>query len=164
MFPKVFLRCSFLSLSIPTGARMEAGEHLSGTPGTGGNTSDFQKVFPLKGSPLLRLHEKEHLEHQEHPSQRPGEMGAEMTWLDRLLVEDRAAMVPEMASEVEAVPRCDRWAGPLFDPALEPPCSGLPQEEIQTLREERAGILEFQAGLPRPEAERRAWAELPMPP
>lgn len=88
-----------------------------------------------------------------------GKAGPRVTWLDRLLVEDRGAMAPE----VEAVPRCDRWTGPLFDPALEPLCSGLPSEEAQALREERAAILEYTGALPRAEAERRAGFGIAFP-
>ena len=64
-----------------------------------------------------------------------------MTWLDRLLVQGPGLQVgPEMSS----------------DPTLEALCAGLPQEDAQALREERAGILEHQAAFTRDEAERRA--------
>lgn len=79
-----------------------------------------------------------------------------MTWLDRLLIEDRGAMISAMVPEVEASPSGDRWAGPLFDPTLEPLCTGLPLEASQELREERAAILEYEAGFSREEAERLA--------
>jgi hypothetical protein len=58
-----------------------------------------------------------------------------MTWLDRFL---------------------ETRPGPGFDPRLEALCAGLPDEDVEALREERAAILEHLAGLPRAEAERRA--------
>lgn len=60
-----------------------------------------------------------------------------MTWLDRLL----SGGFDTQSS---------------VDPALESLCAGLPEEEAQALREERAGILEHESGIPRAEAERRA--------
>lgn len=42
------------------------------------------------------------------------------------------------------------------DPALEALCSSQPPEEAQALREERAAIMEYGAGMTRAEAERRA--------
>lgn len=63
-----------------------------------------------------------------------------MTWLCRLLNEDPQGMVPRIA----------------FDPILETLCLGLPPSDAHALREERAGILEFDAGSTRAEAERRA--------
>lgn len=41
------------------------------------------------------------------------------------------------------------------DPTLEALCSTLPSEDAEALREERAAILEHEAGLTRAEAERR---------
>lgn len=64
-----------------------------------------------------------------------------MTWLDRFLSEEPGPM-----------PRME----PTPDPTLEALCSGLPPEDAQALREERAAILEHEAGLTRTEAERRA--------
>jgi hypothetical protein len=58
-----------------------------------------------------------------------------MTWLDRFLASN---------------------PGPVFDPHLEALCAGLPVEDAEALREERAAILEHLAGLPRTESERRA--------
>ena len=58
-----------------------------------------------------------------------------MTWLDRFL---------------------EPGPGPGFDPQLEALCAGLPVEDAEALREERAAILEHLAGLRRAEAERRA--------
>lgn len=52
--------------------------------------------------------------------------------------------------------------GPGFDPHLEALCAGLPVEDAEALREERAAILEHLAGLPRAEAE--AHAGLGRPP
>ena len=60
-----------------------------------------------------------------------------MTWLDDLLG--------------QGPPRVTN-----LDPTLERLCAGLPVEDVQALREERAAILEHLAGLPRSEAERRA--------
>ena len=79
-----------------------------------------------------------------------------MTWLDCLLVEDRGAMIPVLPPELAPVPRCDGWAGPLFDPTLETRGSGLPLEAAQDLREERAAIIEYEAGFSREDAERMA--------
>ena len=42
------------------------------------------------------------------------------------------------------------------DFVLEIICTGLPYDEAQALREERAAILEYCGGFSRPEAERRA--------
>lgn len=63
-----------------------------------------------------------------------------MTWLDRFL---------------ETCP------GPGADPHLEALCAGLPVEDAEALREERAAILEHLAGLPRAEAEGRAGLSRP---
>lgn len=53
-----------------------------------------------------------------------------------------------------------RWKQPLLsyleDPTLEALCAGLPPEDAQDLQEERAAILEYEAGLSRDEAECRA--------
>ena len=65
-----------------------------------------------------------------------------MNWLDRLVAERAEEPEPEEA-----------WP---FDPTLEALCFGLPPEDAQVLREERAGILEHQAVLTRGEAERKA--------
>lgn len=46
------------------------------------------------------------------------------------------------------------------DPALEALCAGLTPEDARELREERAAILEFEAGFSRAEAEARASVEL----
>ena len=63
-----------------------------------------------------------------------------MGWLDRLLAE-RARAGAIVPGE---------------DPTMEALCAGLPAEDAQTMREERAGILEHMAGLTRAEAEHRA--------
>lgn len=70
-----------------------------------------------------------------------------MSWLDRLLNEapERCPLAGENGAGV-----------PGLDPTLEALCSGLPPEDAQALREERAAILEYEAGLSREEAERRA--------
>jgi len=68
-----------------------------------------------------------------------------MTWLDRLLGE-----VPRQAPQVA------RESAPGTDPTLEALCAGLPDDDARALREERAGILEYQAAFIRGEAERRA--------
>lgn len=60
-----------------------------------------------------------------------------MTWLDRLL---SGGFDTESSG----------------DPALEALCAGLLEEDARALREERAGILEYESGIPRAEAERRA--------
>lgn len=60
-----------------------------------------------------------------------------MTWLDRLLsggLDSRSSA----------------------DPTLEALCAGLPEDEARALREERAGILEYESAIPRAEAELRA--------
>lgn len=77
-----------------------------------------------------------------------------MTWLDRLLRE-APRLVARMALEGAA------YCG---DPTLEALCAGLPLEDAQALREERAGILEHQAALTRDEAERRAGLSRPPDP
>ncbi len=83
----------------------------------------------------------EHLEHLEHlPERLPGE--APMTWLDKLLAEAEPSPAPEGED--------------YLDPTLEALCAGLPPEDALDLREERAGILEYEAGLSRTEAELRA--------
>jgi len=72
-------------------------------------------------------------------------MGGLMTWLDRLLsggFDTRSSA----------------------DPTLEALCAGLPEEEAQALREERAGILEYLAGFPRSEAEAVAKVGARAPP
>jgi hypothetical protein len=61
-----------------------------------------------------------------------------MTWLDDFLK--------------EAAPKGEDY----FDPTLEALCAGLPPEDALELREERAGILEHEAGFSRAEAEHRA--------
>lgn len=58
-----------------------------------------------------------------------------MTWLDRFL---------------------ETGPGLVSDPHLEALCAGLPAQDAEALREERAAILEHLAGLPRADAERRA--------
>lgn len=47
------------------------------------------------------------------------------------------------------------------DAFLDALCSGLPDEEAQALREERAAILEYEAGIPRVDAERFAGIQAP---
>ena len=79
-----------------------------------------------------------------------------MTWLDQLLKEKPGMVVPDLPPEAEPGPVGDGWAGPLFDPALEALCSGLPPGDARDLRQERAGILEHEADFTRAEAERRA--------
>jgi hypothetical protein len=58
-----------------------------------------------------------------------------MTWLDTLLAQN---------------PRS------VFDSTLEALCSGLPTDDAQDLREERAAFFEYEAGFPRREADLRA--------
>jgi hypothetical protein len=65
-----------------------------------------------------------------------------MTWLDRLLEEGSRESQPK---DAEA-----------SDSNLEALCAGLPPEDAQGLREERAAILEYEAGMSREEAEHRA--------
>lgn len=60
-----------------------------------------------------------------------------MTWLDNLLAERGQEFIP-----------ISKW-----DPSLEALCDGLPCDEAQVLREERAGILEFEGGMARSNAE-----------
>lgn len=69
-----------------------------------------------------------------------------MTWLDRFITEEAGEPVK------------------VFDPTLEAFCSGLPSEDAQMLREERAAILEYEAGFTREEAERRAGLKDSRPP
>lgn len=69
-----------------------------------------------------------------------------MTWLDRLLSEGpRPSLAGEDGSELKPAP---------WDPTLEALCGGLVPQDALALRDERAGILEHQAGLSRAEAER----------
>ncbi|WP_005036558.1 hypothetical protein [Holophaga foetida] len=74
--------------------------------------------------------------------------------LGHLHYESPAPLSPDLMSRLKA------WKAPILslieDPTLEALCSGLPPEDAQELREERAAILEHEAGLPRAEAERRA--------
>ena len=79
-----------------------------------------------------------------------------MTWLDRIMAEGAGRMGQDPAPEEKTTPRSDRWAGPLFDETLESLSAGLPSDDGRDLREERAAILEFEAGMTREEAERRA--------
>jgi len=65
-----------------------------------------------------------------------------MTWLDVFLAR---------RSKPDQEDRSSIW-----DSTLEALCAGLPPEDAQDLREERAAILEYETGLPRDEAERRA--------
>lgn len=55
-------------------------------------------------------------------------------------------------------------ATPIQDPTLEALCLGLPIEEAQAMREERAGILEYLGGMSRPLAEARAGLPVRGPP
>lgn len=73
-----------------------------------------------------------------------------MSWLDRFLAEGTGRMVQGVHQVAEPVPVH------VFDPTLKPLLSGLPPEEAQALRAERAGIIEYEAGFTRAEAERRA--------
>lgn len=58
----------------------------------------------------------------------------------------------------------DRWLStPPPDPFLARLCLDLPHDEAQALREERAGILEHEAGFTREEAEARAGIASPRP-
>ena len=79
-----------------------------------------------------------------------------MTWLDQLLKETPGMVVPELPPVVDPGPAVDGCIGPLFDPTLEALCSGLPPGDARDLRQERAGILEHEAGFTRAEAERCA--------
>ena len=57
--------------------------------------------------------------------------------------------------------RCSIQGAPMiFDPVLEALCSNLSPEDADDLRQERAGILEHEAGLTRAEAEQRAGLSL----
>lgn len=69
-----------------------------------------------------------------------------MAWLDRFITEGAREPVK------------------VFDPMLEALCSGLPPEDAQMLREERAGILEYEAGFTREEAEAHAGLKDSRPP
>lgn len=75
-----------------------------------------------------------------------------MSWLIRLLSEDLGTMIPM----VVRAPNRDRRAGPILDLTLEALCVGLPMAEALLLREERAAILEYEGGLPRPIADSMA--------
>jgi len=79
-----------------------------------------------------------------------------MTWLDQLLKENPGMVVPELPPEVVPGPVGDGWAGPLFDPTLEALCAGLPPGDARDLRQERAAILEHEAGFTQAQAERCA--------
>lgn len=65
-----------------------------------------------------------------------------MTWLDRFL-----ARPSQITPGGVSMP---------FDDHLEALCAALPPDDALALREERAGILEHQAGFTPEEAERRA--------
>ena len=67
-----------------------------------------------------------------------------MTWLDQLLKEQGQGFAPVSS----------------LDPTLERLCSGLPVEDIRDLREERAAILEYEAGFSRAKAEAKALEEI----
>ena len=70
-----------------------------------------------------------------------------MTWLDRLLAEGPGLVLPGAQEGAQG-------AHAVFDPTLEALCAGLPLEDAQALREERAAILEYEAGMTREDAER----------
>ncbi|MGA2083134.1 MAG: hypothetical protein ABSH53_21345 [Holophaga sp.] len=78
-----------------------------------------------------------------------------MTWLTRLLAEEPGLGDLDRPPVGGLVVQGAQCAPAPFDPTLETLCAGLPPEEAQALREERAGILEFEAGMTRAEAERK---------
>lgn len=84
-----------------------------------------------------------------------------MSWLDQFLKEPSGLGMPELSPKAEPTPPASGWAGPLFDPTLEGLCAGLPPQDARALRQERAAILEYEAGFTRAEAERRAGSEPP---
>ena len=94
------------------------------------------KVFPVKARHHYVLRALEHLE---HPFLKG--WGAPMNWLDCFLSRDVRAVAV---------------APPPPDEVLEPPPAGLPPEDALELREERAAILEYEAGFTRTAAERMA--------
>lgn len=96
-----------------------------------------------------------------------------MSWLDTLLSEDPKKICPlcpfssgplpslnlkgDKASVPDLSPTCPPLPDfPCRDPTLEGLCEMADSPEAQYLRQERAGILEFQGGFTRQEAERRA--------
>ncbi len=78
-----------------------------------------------------------------------------MSWLDQFLKEPPGLGMPKLPPKVEPTPPASGWPGPLFDPTLEALCAGLPPQDARALRQERAAILEYEAGFTRAEAERR---------
>lgn len=75
-----------------------------------------------------------------------------MSWLDRLLSEHP---LRQFADNHTGQP-----VGAM-DPALDELCIALHMDEALVLREERAGILEYQGGFSRTEAEQRAGLTTP---
>ena len=72
----------------------------------------------------------------------------------RLLYRSQAPLSAELADALKA--RKPSLLAYLQDPAMEALCTALPPADAWELREERAAILEFEAGFTRAEAERRA--------
>ena len=86
-----------------------------------------------------------------------------MTWLARLLVEwpgvivmGQPAVEGLVVTGAQESAQGAQCAPVHFDPTLEALCVGLPPEDAQALREERAGILEFEAGMTPANAARMA--------
>ena len=103
------------------------------TPGDtfgSGNVSPLKAVLPLASGPFGT-----HGTHGTPALAGPRPGGVSMTWLDTLLAQN---------------PRS------VFDSTLEALCSGLPTDDAQDLREERAAFFEYEAGFPRGEADLRA--------
>jgi len=78
-----------------------------------------------------------------------------MSWIERVLACDSGRLASGLSSSTRSAPTreaLEAWT----DPILETLCAGLQPEEIEALREERAAILEFEAGFGRRQAERKA--------
>lgn len=78
-----------------------------------------------------------------------------MTWLEQVLACDPERFASGSSSSTGSAPTreaLEAWT----DPTLETLCLGLQPEDAEMLREERAAILEFEAGLGRHQAEQKA--------
>ena len=69
-----------------------------------------------------------------------------MNWLDQLLAEPMGSWPGKVPADT-MLP---------WDVVLESLCAGLPPGDVYVLREERAGILEFEGGMTRVEADQKA--------
>jgi hypothetical protein len=78
-----------------------------------------------------------------------------MSWIERVLACDSGRLASGLSSSTRSAPTreaLEAWT----DPILETLCADLQPEDAEMLREERAAILEFEAGLERHQADRKA--------